>query len=83
MRDRRFGTLRQDDADPVAALYAQARECVRETIGLLLQIPEGVGGGGPAFVFPVESEAGAVVRVPAAAGRAMLKRSGTSHLKLS
>src|SRR5207247_9879959 len=78
MRDRRFRALRQNDPDPVAALYAEAGERIREAVRPLLQIPEGVRLAGPGLILPIQGEAGAVSRVPAAAGRADLE--STRHL---
>src|SRR6266700_3703926 len=65
-----FGPLRQHDADAVAALDAETRERVRQAVRLLLQILEGVGGGGPALVLPMEGDSGALMCIPAAASRA-------------
>ena len=60
VRDRRFRALRQNDPDPVAALYAEAGERIREAVRPLLQIPEGVRLAGPGLILPIQSEPGAV-----------------------
>ncbi len=56
----RFRTLGQDDADPLALLQAEADECIRQTVRLLLDVPVGVGRRRAAFVFPVEAETMAI-----------------------
>jgi len=60
VRDRRFRALRQDDPDPIAALYAQAGERIRQSVRLLLQILIGACEGGPGFILPVQGQAVAV-----------------------
>src|SRR5439155_13416680 len=72
---RRFRALRQNDPAPVAALHAEAGERIREAVRPLLQIPEGVRLAGPGLILPIQGEAGAVSRMPAAAGRADVESS--------
>jgi len=57
VRDRRFRTLRQDDADPVAAFQAEAGERVGEPVGLLLQIQKVYAAVDPASILPIQGEA--------------------------
>ncbi len=66
VRDGRFGPLRQDDRDLVAAPHTQRREGVRQPVRLLLKVPEGECGGRAPLVLPIHREAGAIRRVAAA-----------------
>src|SRR5713226_3554615 len=66
MGDGRFGPLRQNDRDGVAATHAKLRERVGKAVRLLLQIPESECCRRPRLVFPIHRESGAVGGVAAA-----------------
>src|ERR1700686_4653108 len=66
MGDGRFGPLRQNDRDGVAATHAKLRERVGKTVRLLLKIPEGERRRHPRLVFPIHWESGAIGGVAAA-----------------
>jgi len=68
VRDDRFGTLRQDQRDTIAAPDACTRQRIRQPIRLLLQVPERQRCACPVLVLPVQREARPVGRPATAAG---------------
>src|ERR1700687_2598126 len=66
MGDGRFGPLRQNDRDGVAATHAKRRERVGKAVRLLLQIPEGERRSRTRLVLPIHRESGAIGGVAAA-----------------
>ena len=66
MGDGRFGPLRQNDRDGIAATHAKRRERVGKAVRLLLQIPEAERRRRPRLVLPIHRESGAIGGVAAA-----------------
>src|SRR5262249_36573145 len=61
-------TLRQDQRDLVASRNALRGERIRQAIRLLLEVPERERAARAGLVLPIEREARAIVRPPAATG---------------